>query len=438
MTIKFGEKTDVTISSGTNKILFDATGAIGLGGANYGNPSQVLTSNGSGSAVSWETPITYTAGTGLNLVGTEFRNTAPDQIVTLTQGGSTTIVGTYPNFTISSTDTNTTYTQGTGVSINDSNVISIGQAVGSSDSPSFNQLSLGFAGVNQGIINLKDVTNVGTENVVQIKGIKENANGGQLQIFTKVDGGSLTERLSIAQTGLVSIKTDGVGLLIASQDGITEQGFIYNSGFGTKDFVIDAQVGSLAKGIAFRIGGNDRLKIGNNGQLGIGGAVYGNNGDVLTSQGPTFAPIWSAPAPPAPTPAYHSVSVDEYFNNNTGHVLQTFGNKITPVNIISSGSLPFKIPVGGAGVYQISFGFWMGYGAAFSLGQAQCLINGSANNNQRVFYERNNTVNRDFITASRTFIEPLNDNDEIIFYVSIYFGSGTYRCIGQCGISKIA
>ena len=40
-------------------------------------------------------------------MGTTFNNTAPDQTVTLTQGGATTITGTYPNFTISSTDTNT-------------------------------------------------------------------------------------------------------------------------------------------------------------------------------------------------------------------------------------------------------------------------------------------------------------------------------------------
>lgn len=33
-----------------------------------------------------------------------------DKTITLTQGGATTITGTYPNFTISSTDTNTTYT----------------------------------------------------------------------------------------------------------------------------------------------------------------------------------------------------------------------------------------------------------------------------------------------------------------------------------------
>lgn len=54
-----------------------------------------------------DTNTTYSAGTALSLVGTTFNNTAPDQTVTLTQAGATTITGAYPNFTISSTDTNT-------------------------------------------------------------------------------------------------------------------------------------------------------------------------------------------------------------------------------------------------------------------------------------------------------------------------------------------
>jgi len=49
----------------------------------------------------------YTAGSGLSLSGTTFSNSAPDQTVSLTGSGSTTVSGTYPNFTISSTDTNT-------------------------------------------------------------------------------------------------------------------------------------------------------------------------------------------------------------------------------------------------------------------------------------------------------------------------------------------
>ena len=56
---------------------------------------------------------TVSAGTGISVsqTGQDFEviNTAPDQTVTLTQGGATTITGTYPNFTISSTDNNTTY-----------------------------------------------------------------------------------------------------------------------------------------------------------------------------------------------------------------------------------------------------------------------------------------------------------------------------------------
>jgi len=56
-----------------------------------------------------DTNTTYTAGTGLSLTGTVFANTAPDQTVALTGAGSVSVSGTYPNFTITGTDTNTTY-----------------------------------------------------------------------------------------------------------------------------------------------------------------------------------------------------------------------------------------------------------------------------------------------------------------------------------------
>jgi hypothetical protein len=58
------------------------------------------------------TSVALTAGTGISISGgpittsgvIEVTNTAPDQVVALTQGGTTTITGTYPNFTISSAD----------------------------------------------------------------------------------------------------------------------------------------------------------------------------------------------------------------------------------------------------------------------------------------------------------------------------------------------
>jgi hypothetical protein len=62
---------------------------------------------------------TYTASSGIALTGTNFTNTAPDQTVSLTGSGTTQVTGTYPNFTITSTnDGDTTYTAGTGLDLN--------------------------------------------------------------------------------------------------------------------------------------------------------------------------------------------------------------------------------------------------------------------------------------------------------------------------------
>ena len=73
--------------------------------------SQVLTNVPSGAVF---TDTTYSAGSGLSLSGTSFSNSAPDQVVSLTGAGATSITGSYPNFTISSTDNNTTYAVGDG------------------------------------------------------------------------------------------------------------------------------------------------------------------------------------------------------------------------------------------------------------------------------------------------------------------------------------
>jgi hypothetical protein len=58
------------------------------------------------------TSVSASGGTGISVSGSPITtsgtltitNTAPDQVVSLTQGGTTTITGTYPNFTISSDD----------------------------------------------------------------------------------------------------------------------------------------------------------------------------------------------------------------------------------------------------------------------------------------------------------------------------------------------
>lgn len=80
-----------------------------------GQEAYVLSASGwvaGGGGSGTVTSVAATAGTGISVTGSpittsgtlNITNTAPDQIVALTQGGTTTITGTYPNFTISSAD----------------------------------------------------------------------------------------------------------------------------------------------------------------------------------------------------------------------------------------------------------------------------------------------------------------------------------------------
>jgi len=98
----------VVYSTGT-KFALSALGSVG----------QVLVSSGTGAPV-WTTltgtgtvtSVNLTAGTGISVSGGPITtsgsinvvNTAPDQVVALTGAGTTVVTGTYPSFTITSTD----------------------------------------------------------------------------------------------------------------------------------------------------------------------------------------------------------------------------------------------------------------------------------------------------------------------------------------------
>ena len=110
----------------------NASGQIvmGISGAHNANPKLTVTTSGitvggtvsatGGNSTNWNTAYgwgnhasagyvttntTYSAGTGITLTGTTFSNSAPDQTVSLTGTGATSVSGTYPNFTINSTNT---------------------------------------------------------------------------------------------------------------------------------------------------------------------------------------------------------------------------------------------------------------------------------------------------------------------------------------------
>lgn len=84
----------ITSPASGNTLIYDATAGVWKN-ANLTDGTGISIAEGAGS-------ITVT-------------NTAPDQVVALTQGGATTITGTYPNFTISSV--NTTYSAATSTTL---------------------------------------------------------------------------------------------------------------------------------------------------------------------------------------------------------------------------------------------------------------------------------------------------------------------------------
>ena len=79
-------------------------------------------------------------GTAATTASTDYATAAQaDQTVALTGAGTTTISGTYPNFTI--TGAGTTYTAGTGITLTGTE-FSIGQGVATTDSPAFAGLTV--------------------------------------------------------------------------------------------------------------------------------------------------------------------------------------------------------------------------------------------------------------------------------------------------------
>ena len=70
---------------------------------------------------------TYQAGSGIDITGNTISNTAPNQPVTLTGSGATQVSGTYPAFTISSTDSDnqTLSLSGSNLSISGGNVVTL-------------------------------------------------------------------------------------------------------------------------------------------------------------------------------------------------------------------------------------------------------------------------------------------------------------------------
>ena len=70
--------------------------------------------------------------------------------------------------------------------------------------------------------------------------------------------------------------------------------------------------------VSINTDGTERFRVGSSGELGIGGATYGTNGQVLTSQGSGSAPQWSTIASDSITEGNTSVEVVD--TGSDGHI----------------------------------------------------------------------------------------------------------------------
>jgi hypothetical protein len=68
---------------------------------------------------------TYKAGNGINISNDSIINSATDKTVIMKGSGATSVSGAYPNFTITSTDSNTKYHSGSGIKVSNDSIINI-------------------------------------------------------------------------------------------------------------------------------------------------------------------------------------------------------------------------------------------------------------------------------------------------------------------------
>jgi hypothetical protein len=155
------------------KVEMDPTG--GNSYANMGE-SQLLSVPFANYAASGGT--TYTAGTGISLTGNIVTNTAPDQVVSLTGTGATSVTGTYPNFTINSTDNNTVYTAGAGISLT-GNIITIptGAVTNSMLANSSLTVNAGIGLTGGGAVSLGGSTTLNLSNTTVTPGVYGSLTG---------------------------------------------------------------------------------------------------------------------------------------------------------------------------------------------------------------------------------------------------------------------
>jgi hypothetical protein len=209
--------------------------------------------------------------------------------------------------------------------------VSIGTATGDVTIPG----NLGIAGV----LTYEDVTNIDSVGVItardglRVTGVTTITGTGEYLLqLNKSDSSAVYTQFTNSTSGTSTSDGFRIGM-DSNEDGLVWLREDGNVKFGTDN--------------------SERLRIGGNGEIGIGGANYGTSGQVLTSQGSGSAVQWASAS--NPTLAHAFVFMDsQYFTSST--TLLEFNNSTTNdkssgVTITRGGSERFTPTV--AGVYLV-------------------------------------------------------------------------------------
>jgi hypothetical protein len=216
--------------------------------------SKPTTLAGYGITDATDTNTTYTAGSGLTLSGGAFINAAPDQTVALTGAGATSISGTYPNFTITSTDTdtdtNTTYTAGSGLTLTGT-VLSLTDAH--------------FSGVYTDLTSKPTIPSALTDLSISdgTTGQVLTTNGAGAFTFTTVSGGggSASDKIEEGNSSVEVIDGGANGHVMFNTNG-TDRWQVTNSGHILPEATETYDIGSASKKVRHLYLSDNSLYIG--------------------------------------------------------------------------------------------------------------------------------------------------------------------------------
>ena len=244
-------------TGGSERFRITGNNELGIAGANYGSAGQVLTSGGSGSAVTWSAiPAqatiannadnrVITGGSGVNLNG-EANLTFNGSTLAVTGAitASTSITATNNlttngNFTISSTNPN--------IFLTDTN----------------NDSDYRISNSN-GVLEFRDLTNTASRLVIASDG--------------KIDIGGSTRTGNAARLTVTHTNNSGVGLIDMDAYGSATLQIRSNWSGGTINGMPNETFGigtPHAYPLVFTTSGNERFRIGPSGQFGLSGTNYG-------------------------------------------------------------------------------------------------------------------------------------------------------------------